>query len=65
MSQSPLIGAFVPGKTYLVKVNLPSGSQSPLIGAFVPGHYCDTVIYKQNITSQSPLIGAFVPGFVR
>ena len=36
-SQSPLIGAFVPG-TFNHEVNvIDIASQSPLIGAFVPG----------------------------
>ena len=36
-SQSPLIGAFVPGDTRDAFWTVKSVSQSPLIGAFVPG----------------------------
>ena len=37
-SQSPLIGAFVPGNLRLGRVVYTNMSQSPLIGAFVPGN---------------------------
>ena len=37
VSQSPLIGAFVPGNDEVYLINHISPSQSPLIGAFVPG----------------------------
>ena len=38
-SQSPLIGAFVPGKVAKKNPVMVNKSQSPLIGAFVPGVY--------------------------
>ena len=60
-SQSPLIGAFVPGVIVLIGCTGHGMSQSPLIGAFVPGK--DVRKHIQPIVeSQSPLIGAFVPG---
>ena len=60
-SQSPLIGAFVPGNSIALILAACSLSQSPLIGAFVPGN--NTAIDNNTaIESQSPLIGAFVPG---
>ena len=37
VSQSPLIGAFVPGYSWAIALNNFMKSQSPLIGAFVPG----------------------------
>ena len=36
-SQSPLIGAFVPGHAADIMTEIAQVSQSPLIGAFVPG----------------------------
>ena len=60
-SQSPLIGALVPGK-YGVKGTLRvHKSQSPLIGALVPGDRKGEYITLRK-KSQSPLIGALVPG---
>ena len=63
MSQSPLIGAFVPGDELGCKTTFDDKeSQSPLIGAFVPG-MMNFPLMVSMFLSQSPLIGAFVPGY--
>ena len=43
MSQSPLIGAFVPGTHFFDMKETERKSQSPLIGAFVPGQSAGTI----------------------
>ena len=64
MSQSPLVGAFVPAFVKQVSDGRADMSQSPLVGAFVPalyGYYAD----ETSSWSQSPLVGAFVPAHLK
>ena len=62
MSQSPLVGAFVPAQKVKRDIMLQKLSQSPLVGAFVPAQI-SLLPTKRQQRSQSPLVGAFVPAF--
>ena len=60
MSQSPLVGAFVPAGEKGLSVEAITKSQSPLVGAFVPAMHAHCR-FRLSGWSQSPLVGAFVP----
>ena len=60
MSQSPLVGAFVPALYEIIPHWPTKKSQSPLVGAFVPA-MIGLAIGLMAFKSQSPLVGAFVP----
>ena len=54
-SQSPLIGAFVPGTKESIMKTQHQVSQSPLIGAFVPGQAENVKMLAVATGSLNPL----------